>query len=202
MVCGKTGWTEDASFCRAIYASKGGRDLICVIFYSEGNNGDNIEADVKRLLDYGFSFPEADLVSLKTSYTVQDGYITGVEPGTTAAAFRARVTLQVAGSWVLTDADGQEKEGSSLLQTGDTIRVYAANGVRRYRATVLIYGDVNQDGTIDIFDLVGVRNHIIQLKNLADSAFRAGDVNKDGTVDIFDLVGIRNHIIEYAFIEQ
>ena len=202
VVCGKTGWTEDASFCRAIYASKGGRDLICVIFYSEGNNGDNIEADVKRLLDYGFSFPEADLVSLKTSYTVQDGYITGVEPGTTAAAFRARVTLQVAGSWVLTDADGQEKEGSSLLQTGDTIRVYAANGVRRYRATVLIYGDVNQDGTIDIFDLVGVRNHIIQLKNLADSAFRAGDVNKDGTVDIFDLVGIRNHIIEYAFIEQ
>ena len=202
VVCGKTGWTEDASFCRAIYAKEGDRDLICVIFYSEGNNGDNIEADVKRLLDYGFSFPEADLVSLKTSYTIRDGYITGVEPGTTAASFRARVTLQAAGSWVLTDADGQEKDGSSLLQTGDTVRVYAANGIRRYCATVLVYGDVNGDGRINISDLIKVRNHILSEQKLTASFFLTGDVNRDSLINISDLIKIRNHILGENAIPQ
>ena len=183
-------------------AKEGDRDLICVIFYSEGNNGDNIEADVKRLLDYGFSFPEADLVSLKTSYTIRDGYITGVEPGTTAASFRARVTLQAAGSWVLTDADGQEKDASSLLQTGDTVRVYAANGIRRYCATVLVYGDVNGDGRINISDLIKVRNHILGEQKLTASFFLTGDVNRDSLINISDLIKIRNHILGENAIPQ
>ena len=54
VVCGKTGWTEDASFCRAVYATDGKLDLICVVFYSSGENGDRVEQDVESLLDYGF----------------------------------------------------------------------------------------------------------------------------------------------------
>ena len=55
VVCGKTGWTEDASFCRAVYATDGKMDLICIVFYCSGENGDNVERDVKTLLDYGFN---------------------------------------------------------------------------------------------------------------------------------------------------
>lgn len=53
VICGKTGWTEDAGFTRAIYASDGKLDLICVIFCSD--SADTAETDVKALLDYGFN---------------------------------------------------------------------------------------------------------------------------------------------------
>ena len=53
VVCGKTGWTEDAHFCRAVYATNGELDLICVVFNSNG--ADNVDSDVKGLLDYGFN---------------------------------------------------------------------------------------------------------------------------------------------------
>ena len=53
IVCGKTGWTEDAHFCRAVYATNGELDLICVVFNSTG--ADNVDSDVKGLLDYGFN---------------------------------------------------------------------------------------------------------------------------------------------------
>ncbi|MBO4873672.1 MAG: D-alanyl-D-alanine carboxypeptidase [Lachnospiraceae bacterium] len=201
VVCGKTGWTEDANLCRAIYATDGNRHLICIVYDFTGDQ-DYIESDVETLLDYGFSFDEASLASLQTSYTLRNGVLSGVQPGTVASQLRARISLQTAGSWVLTDAQGVEKSGSSLIRTGDKIWVYAPNGVLRYSVEIVIYGDVNGDGIIDIFDLVGIRNHIIAIKDLQDSAFRAGDVNRDGSVDIFDLVGIRNHIIEYSLIEQ
>ena len=91
-----------------------------------------------------------------------------------------------------------------MVKSGDRLRIYAPNGALYFTATCLIYGDVDGNGTIDIFDLVGVRNHIIRVQGdeLSGRDFLAADVDRNGTVDIFDLVGIRNSIIRYAEIEQ
>ena len=53
VVCAKSGWTEDAHFCRAVYATNGELDLICVVFHS--NSADDVDSDVEALLDYGFN---------------------------------------------------------------------------------------------------------------------------------------------------
>ena len=62
-------------------------------------------------------------------------------------------------------------------------------------------GDVNEDGSIDIFDYVAVANHILEKKKLSGRAFKAADINKDKSVDIFDYVAIANHILEKKLIK-
>lgn len=56
-------------------------------------------------------------------------------------------------------------------------------------------GDVNQDGTVDVLDLVRTQKAILGLTNLSADQFSAADVNKDGTVDIIDLIRIQKHIL-------
>ena len=132
------------------------------------------------------------------------GYWSGIAPGTQARDFGKLLQLQPGASYKLLDAKGKAKAEGDLVKSGDRLRIYAPNGALYFTATCLIYGDVDGNGTIDIFDLVGVRNHIIRVQGdeLRGRDFLAADVDRNGTVDIFDLVGIRNSIIRYAEIEQ
>ena len=51
VVCGKTGWTEQAGRCLVSYASRNGMNLICVTMNAIAPNQ---FLDTKQLLDYGF----------------------------------------------------------------------------------------------------------------------------------------------------
>jgi len=55
----------------------------------------------------------------------------------------------------------------------------------------LAAGDVTGDGSVNIFDLVSVRNSLNQ--GVSEANFRA-DVNADGSINIFDLVAVRNNL--------
>ncbi len=202
VVCGKTGWTEDASFCRAVYAKEGGRDLICVVFYSEGGGGDNVESDVEKLLNYGFSFPDEKLISFQSDYTLKDGYLTAVGPDVTVGAFASHFSLKTSGSWLLTDESNRKRGTNELVRTGDQLRVYDTNNILQYKAQVLIFADVNGDGKINISDLIKVRNHILQEQMLQAVYRTAADVNGDGKINISDLIKIRNHILGESIISQ
>ncbi len=59
-------------------------------------------------------------------------------------------------------------------------------GMEVYSVAEVVRSDVNEDGIIDIFDLVYVAARY-------DSADTTADLNEDGTVDIFDLVIVANH---------
>lgn len=51
VICGKTGWTEQAGRCLVSYASRNGMNLICVTMNAVAPNQ---FTDTKQLLDYGF----------------------------------------------------------------------------------------------------------------------------------------------------
>ena len=59
----------------------------------------------------------------------------------------------------------------------------------------LIEGDVNQDGTPDILDIILMVNHIIGDTLLSDLAFDAGDINQDESIDVMDIILLVNTII-------
>ena len=50
--------------------------------------------------------------------------------------------------------------------------------------TQLLYGDVNEDGSIDILDLVMTVNYILGIQDFEDIQIYAADMNEDGTLNV------------------
>ena len=57
----------------------------------------------------------------------------------------------------------------------------------------LTYGDINEDGKVNISDLVLMSNHWGQTVTPGGFSWTLGDLNSDGHVDISDLVLLSNH---------
>ena len=58
-----------------------------------------------------------------------------------------------------------------------------------------LLGDVNQDGFIDVLDVINVLNYILGTLIPTDSQFNLSDVNQDNTLNILDVVLIVNIIL-------
>ena len=54
-----------------------------------------------------------------------------------------------------------------------------------------LIGDVNMDGSVDVFDAVEVQKYAADKTVLNDLQLRIADVNKDGNVDILDASAIQ-----------
>jgi len=59
-------------------------------------------------------------------------------------------------------------------------------------------GDVNEDETLNIQDLITMVNHILGSSLLTDCALEAADMNSDGTINIQDLITLVNAILGSA----
>ena len=88
-------------------------------------------------------------------------------------------------------ADGKSYEAGSPVSTGMILRL---PGGEEY--TLLVKGDTNGDGSVDIFDLAQIRNQILSGEALTGAALAAADVNEDGNVDIFDYHAVRRSILD------
>lgn len=66
-----------------------------------------------------------------------------------------------------------------------------------FRASSVILGDANGDGSVNVTDIVATVNYIME-KPSADFNEEAADVNQDGYVNVTDIVGMVNIIMEAA----
>lgn len=57
------------------------------------------------------------------------------------------------------------------------------------------YGDVNNDGNIDVIDVSLMRAHIVNTKALTGDDLLYSDVNRDGNLDIIDVAMVRKIIV-------
>jgi len=133
-----------------------------------------------------------------------DGRISGIAPGTKPADFLSILGL-TGGTARLLTAAGAAKDGNATVSTGDVLQIhYDLDGVSTLYGsyTVLIYGDVNGDGAVQINDLIKVRNHLVGSGTLTGLSLSAADANRDGSVMINDLIKLRNHIAGGSAIEQ
>ncbi len=64
-----------------------------------------------------------------------------------------------------------------------------------FTITVLLRGDVNGDGKINITDMIQVKAHILGNTTLEDNALLGADVNGDGKINIIDFVQIKAIIL-------
>jgi hypothetical protein len=59
-------------------------------------------------------------------------------------------------------------------------------------------GDLNEDETLNIQDLITMVNHILGSSLITDCALEAADMNLDGTINIQDLISLVNSILGSA----
>jgi hypothetical protein len=56
-------------------------------------------------------------------------------------------------------------------------------------------GDVNNDGTIDVSDVMAVINHIVEITSLSGNQLLAADTTRNQVVDVSDAMKIVNYIV-------
>lgn len=79
-------------------------------------------------------------------------------------------------------------EVSDLYANGFVATTFSTSTTPQYTL-----GDVNNDGSIDVFDSLKVKQAEAKLVTLTDIETLAADVNKDKTVDVFDSLKIKQY---------
>ena len=58
-----------------------------------------------------------------------------------------------------------------------------------------IIGDINQDGAVDVLDIINLINYILETLIPSDVQYDLSDVNSDGSLNILDLLLIVNLLL-------
>ena len=101
----------------------------------------------------------------------------------------------------LVKADGSEQKAA--LQTGDRLKLYDTNKKELSSYNIIIYGDVNGDGSIDSKDVKKLNAYLLGKEKLSGCFLTAADTNRKGDgVTVLDLVYLKKHVSGTAKIRQ
>ena len=90
----------------------------------------------------------------------------------------------------------RRKNGVKALILLLTVLLLAISlGQAVFGAPDVTFGDVNDDGKIDVRDVVMVMQHILVLKGLDNDQIKAADVTGDGKIDVNDVNQIMQYIL-------
>lgn len=137
-----------------------------------------------------------------TNYSLDNtnGYITGIQPETSAADFLKGIKTSEGEAYVL-NPDGTINAG--IVATGNQILFVDKEGKEARRYTVIIYGDTDGDGKITSLDLLYIKRHILQVNTLSGAYLQAADADRkyDGVTSM-DLLYLKRHILAVTTIQQ
>lgn len=116
------------------------------------------------------------------------GYISKVTVGTTVNTLWS--SLNERDYVVIFDKDGNVVSGTTVVATGMTA-VIMDEGTATKQYTVVVTGDTNGDGKINITDMIAVKAYILNKSDLTGAYEKAADVNGVGGVNITDFIKIK-----------
>ncbi len=101
------------------------------------------------------------------------------------------------------DKNGNILDGTKYVGTGSIIELYK-DGTIYESYVILLYGDVNGDGKIDISDYVIIRQCLFKTTELSGMFFEAGNIENRNVkkIDISDYVRLRKHLFKIELIGQ
>lgn len=117
-------------------------------------------------------------------------YLTGISPALTME--RVLAELQVGGAQVaITPSANKAASRQDYPATGDKL-TFGGDSV-----LLVVRGDANGDGDIDISDMVAVQRHLLGLGSLSGANLQAACLQGNGQtdVDISDMVKIQRHLL-------
>ena len=137
-----------------------------------------------------------------TTIGCEGNFFGGVEPGTTVGDVKSRFTLAEGYQLTYVNMNGQSKDDSPAVCSGDLIEIADSNGKKVYIGVIFIRGDANCDGKISAADLTLICRYILGEGSISEAGKYAADANKDGNISAADLTKICKHILQELTLEQ
>lgn len=133
-----------------------------------------------------------DEILAKMQINNDGGYISGFDLGSDANSFNKLLNSVYPKAVSEINVQGKLATGMKLKLTSNSTSLY----------TIIIRGDVNGDGEINIVDYIKLLKHVLNSKKLTNEYLKAADINKDGMADIVDLIRVQKHVLGAKTIEQ
>ena len=129
-------------------------------------------------INFVIAYPEDE------KYKIENNTIKNIKGETSVETLKGK--LQVDEKYTIKRKD-TEIQNSENIATGDILETESGN-----KYTLIVRGDLNKDGKVDIKDLVKMRKFLLLGNNLEESEEMAADTNIDGKeISIKDLVKMR-----------
>ena len=157
--------------------------------------------DLKEIInaEIYYSVEKVEL-TVGSQYRISGQYLQSILEGTTSEEFLTNFKNT---SLVIIDADGNVVDLDDDFVVGTGLQVQALlNGIVNDELVVLIKGDTNGDGVIDVFDVFNMIDHINNDALLTGINKEAGLIVNDEEIDIFDTFAILDHINGDVLITQ
>ena len=121
------------------------------------------------------------------NYIVQENIIKNISEQTKKLDFDNKLKLGL--TYKITRNE-KEISNTDNIATGDILTTSAGD-----KYTLIVAGDINKDGKVDLKDLIKIRKSILDDSNLETNEGLAADCNSDGKINLKDLVKIRLMIL-------
>lgn len=117
------------------------------------------------------------------NYIIQDNIIKNISEQTKKSDFDNKLKLEITYKIARNDEEINEKDN---IATGDVLTTSAGD-----KYTLIVTGDLNKDGKLNLKDLVKMRKYFLDGNNLDENEMLAADCNFDGKINLKDLVKMR-----------
>ena len=170
-----------------------GRDLVIKGNTKEGTYKLVVEAkdiNTKKTKTATYTIIITKMIEIK-EYIIENGVLTNVISETTVTNFKNNIITGNQVSIKIVNKDNIELKETEIVKTGDKLQVIVNNIITEY--PIIITGDVDGDGYINIKDILTINKHRLNKVKLTDVYFIAGDIDKNGEADIRDILQINKY---------
>lgn len=135
------------------------------------------------------------------SLKLNEGFLTGIQIGTTLKKMTDKIKSSNENcTVVIIGADGTELNGESVIGTGCVLEITDASGTSKY--TIIIRGDINSDGKVNLQDLLLVKKNILGMNTLEGNMLKAAMINGETEVTLKTYLAIKKYILGMQDIPQ
>lgn len=131
------------------------------------------------------------ITSTEYGHTISNGYIKTVKINTLGLDLKNQLDNPNEYLQIWNSDETKKIDDNSIIATGYIVKLMI-NGVEKDRKIIVIKGDINGDGKIDITDSIGILGHYLNglgsNKELKGPYFVAGDIVEDSEIDISDAI--------------
>ena len=124
----------------------------------------------------------------------KDRIVIGAEPNTLISEFKANMTNPAEYIKIYT-SEGEEVTDDDIIKTGLVIKLEYNDRVLD-EAIIILRGDIDGDGLIDVTDEAYLMDHILEIALIDDYKFYAADFNDDHLIDVTDESYLMDYILE------